>query len=122
MSVEKIKQQVERCITDLRAGQLAEVSLQGIITALDAQPAPRQALLYLQASTTSVTSDVVGMLLVQDGEVSEGPADPDEWPYPTVLAAMQDGWRIIQFPDLALSLDESRTYGLGYEFILEKWR
>ena len=79
-------------------------------------------MLYLQASTTSVTGDVVGMLLVQDGEVSEGPADPDEWPYPTVLAAMQDGWRIIQFPDLALSLDESRTYGLGYEFILEKWR
>ena len=122
MSVEKIKQQVERCIADLRAGRLAEASLQGIIAALDAQLAPRQALLYLQASTTSVTGDVVGMLLVQDGEVSEGPADPDEWPYPTVLAAMQDGWRVIQFPDLALSLDESRTYGLGYEFILEKWR
>ena len=122
MSVEQIKQQVERCIAELRAGQLAEASLQDILTALDAQPAPRQALLYLQASTTSVTGDVVGMLLVQDGEVSEGPADPDEWPYPTVLAAMQDGWRVIQFPDLALSLDESRTYGLGYEFILEKWR
>ena len=122
MSVEQIKQQVERCIAELRAGQLAETSLHGIITALDAQPAPRQELLYLQASTTSVTGDVVGMLLVQDGEVSEGPADPDEWPYPTVLAAMQDGWRVIQFPDLALSLDESRTYGLGYEFILEKWR
>ena len=122
MSVEQIKQQVERCIAELRAGQLAETSLRGIIAALDAQPAPRQELLYLQASTTSVTGDVVGMLLVQDGEVSEGPADPDEWPYPTVLAAMQDGWRVIQFPDLALSLDESRTYGLGYEFILEKWR
>ncbi len=122
MSVEKIKQQVERCIADLRAGQLAETGLQAIIAALDEQPAPRQDLLYLQASTTSVTGDVVGMLLVQDGEVSEGPADPAEWPYPTVLAAMQDGWRVIQFPDLALSLDESRTYGLGYEFILEKWR
>ncbi len=122
MSVEKIKQQVERCIAELRAGHLAETSLQGIIAALDAQPAPRQDLLYLQASTTSVTGDVVGMLLVQDGQLSEGPADPDEWPYPTVLAAMQDGWRVIQFPDLALSLDESRTYGLGYEFILEKWR
>lgn len=122
MSVENIKQQVERCIADLRAGELAETSLQGIIAALDAQPSPRQDLLYLQASTTSVTGDVVGMLLVQDGQVSEGPTDPDEWPYPTVLAAMQDGWRVIQFPDLALSLDESRTYGLGYEFILEKWR
>ena len=122
MSVEKIKQQVERCIAELRAGELAEASLQSIITALDDQPAPRQELLYLQANTTSVTADVVGMLLVQDGEVSEGPADPDKWPYPTVLAAMQDGWRVIQFPNLALMMDESRTYGLGYEFILEKWR
>ena len=122
MSVEKIKQQVERCIAELRAGELAKASLQGILTALDEQPAPRQELLYLQANTTSVTADVVGMLLVQDGEVSEGPADPDKWPYPTVLAAMQDGWRVIQFPNLALMMDESRTYGLGYEFILEKWR
>jgi hypothetical protein len=122
MSVEKIKQQVERCIAELRAGELAEASLQGILTALDEQTSQRQELLYLQANTTSVTADVVGMLLVQDGEVSEGPADPDKWPYPTVLAAMQDGWRVIQFPNLALMMDESRTYGLGYEFILEKWR
>ena len=122
MSVEKIKQQVEHCIAELRAGELAEASLHGILTALDEQTSQRQELLYLQANTTSVTADVVGMLLVQDGEVSEGPADPDKWPYPTVLAAMQDGWRVIQFPDLALTLDESRTYGLGYEFILEKWR
>ena len=122
MSVEKIKQQVERCIAELRAGELAKASLQGILTALDEQTSQRQELLYLQANTTSVTADVVGMLLVQDGEVSEGPADPDKWPYPTVLAAMQDGWRVIQFPNLALMMDESRTYGLGYEFILEKWR
>ena len=104
MSVEKIKQQVERCIADLRAGQLAETSLQGIIAALDEQSAPRQALLYLQASTTSVTGDVVGMLLVQDGQVSEGPTDPDEWPYPTVLAAMQDGWRDHPVPRLGAVL------------------
>ncbi len=122
MSVEKIKQQVERCIAELRAGELAKASLQGILTALDEQTSQRQELLYLQANTTSVTADVVGMLLVQDGEVSEGSADPDKWPYPTVLAAMQDGWRVIQFPNLALMMDESRTYGLGYEFILEKWR
>ncbi len=122
MSVEQIKQQVARCIAELRAGELAEASLQGILAALDEPPPQRQELLYLQATTTSVTSDVVGMLLVQDGEVSEGPADPDEWPYPTVLAAMQDGWRVIRFPDLVLTLDESRSYGLGYEFILEKWR
>ena len=59
------------------------------------------------------------MSLMQDGEISE-PA-PDNWPYETVLDAIRDGWRIIKFPEMALLLDESRTYGLGCEFILEKW-
>ncbi|MAG35695.1 MAG: hypothetical protein CL878_05550 [Dehalococcoidia bacterium] len=122
MSGERIRQQVDHCLEEFRAGGLTEVSLQGILTALDESATERQDLLYLQAATTSVAGEVVGMLLVQDGEVSEGPPDPDEWPYPTVLAAMQDGWRVIQFPNLALMMDESRTFGLGGEFILEKWR
>ncbi len=46
----------------------------------------------------------------------------DDWPYEKVVDALRDGWRIISFPDMALSLDENRTYGLGFEFILEKWR
>ena len=31
-----------------------------------------------------------------------------------------DGWRVVKFPELALMMDESRTYGLGFEFILER--
>ena len=34
---------------------------------------------------------------------------------------MADGWRIVKFPELAILLDDRRTYGLGCEFILEKW-
>jgi hypothetical protein len=34
---------------------------------------------------------------------------------------MADGWRIIKFPEMALLLDEKRTYGFGWEFVLEKW-
>lgn len=77
-----------------------------------------QDLLYLQAVTTSVASPVHGMTLVSNGELTE----PDEahWPYRTVLEAIRDGWRVIQFPNLALMTDESRTYGLGCEFILER--
>jgi hypothetical protein len=30
-------------------------------------------------------------------------------------------WRVIQFPNLTLMMDERRTYGLGCEFILERW-
>ena len=50
-------------------------------------------------------------------DVSE---DSKDWPYQSVLEAIRDGWRVVQFPNLALLMDESRTYGLGCEFILEK--
>ncbi|MGE4602782.1 MAG: hypothetical protein AAEJ65_07745 [Planctomycetota bacterium] len=79
-----------------------------------------QDLLYLQTKGTSLDSAVVGMTLVQDGQIPDGPEDPDDWPYQSVLEAIRDGWRVIQFPNLALLMDESRTYGLGCEFILEK--
>ena len=44
----------------------------------------------------------------------------DEWPYNSVLEAMNDGWRVIKFPEMALMLQEDKTFGLGCEFILEK--
>ena len=39
-----------------------------------------------------------------------------------VLEAMADGWRIIKFPEMVLAMDDQSNYGLGYEFILERWR
>ena len=33
---------------------------------------------------------------------------------------MNDGWRIISFPDLSYVTDNNETYGLGCQFILEK--
>jgi hypothetical protein len=81
-----------------------------------------QDLLYLQASSTALTSAVLGMTLVINGEISAGSPTSSEWPYRTVLDAIRDGWRVIQFPNLALLMDESRTFGLGCEFILEKLR
>jgi hypothetical protein len=82
----------------------------------------KQDLLYLQAATTGLTSPVHGMLLVENGEISEGPQDPNAWPYQSVLDAIRDGWRVVQFPNLALLTDESRAHGLGCEFILERLR
>jgi hypothetical protein len=119
--INTIRQMLERCVEELRRGELTEQSLRRAIEFIDSTP-QRQDLLYLQASGTSLTSEVVGMLLVQNGEVSDGPPDPKDWQYRTVLDAIRDGWRIIQFPNLALMMDESRTYGLGCEFILEKLR
>ena len=121
MSCEAIANRLDQAIAELRAGTLQESTLAAIRNEVAAGPAT-QDLLYLQASGTDVNSEVIGMRLVLDGVVSDGPDDPDDWPYQTVLEAIRDGWRIIDFPNLALLLDESRTYAYGAEFVLEKIR
>ena len=115
-----IKQQLEACIEKLRTGELTEQHLRQMIDRIGADGQKCQDLLYLQASTTSVAARVLGMSILENGKLSDGPADPAEWPYQTVLDAIKDGWRVIQFPNLALLTDESRAYALGCEFILER--
>ena len=121
MPREAIANKLDQAIAELRAGTLQESTLAAIRDEV-ATGQETQDLLYLQASGTDVNSEVIGMRLVLDGEVSDGPDDPDDWPYQTVVEAIRDGWRIIDFPNLALLLDESRTYAYGAEFVLEKIR
>ena len=62
------------------------------------------------------------MTLVQNGEMIAPPADADAWPYQNVLDAINDGWRVVSFPNMALlALSADDPQGLGFEFILEKW-
>jgi hypothetical protein len=117
------KQLIEQWLAKLRAGTLAEEDLQQALNRLHdngADARQSQRLLYLQTSTTGVDSDVLGMALVENGQILEAPEDPEEWPYGTVLEAMADGWRVVKFPELALLLQEDKTFGFGCEFILEK--
>ena len=88
--------------------------------ALGAERPRRWDLLYLQAAKTSEASDVVGMRMIRNGEVVYPLPAPEDWPYKTVLDAINDGWRVVKFPELALLMDEGRTYGLSCEFILER--
>ena len=80
----------------------------------------RQDLLYLQAAETGLDVRLIGMRMLVNSELWE-PED-DDWPYNCVMVAIKDGWRVISFPNMSLSLSENRTYGLGFEFILEKWQ
>ena len=118
------KETMESLVTELQQGALTEANLrQGIADIVGADNPKRQDVLYLQAVTTSPGAAVVGMLLLEDGELCEGPPDSEDWPYQTVLEAVRDGWRIISFPNMALlAVDEKEFYGLGAEFILERWR
>ena len=120
--MDTVQSKIQSCIEEFKRGELTEEKLNQILEDL-AGAAPRcQDLLYLQTNSTSLTSKAHGMSILQDGEISEGPPNPDDWPYKTPLEAIGDGWRVIQFPNMALMMDESRTYGLGCEFILERWR
>ena len=117
------KQQIQQWLDKLRAGTLVEDDLQQALNHLKGQTSnevKRQRLLYLQTRTTGVDSEVLGMALVEKGQVCEGPEAPAEWPYNSVLEAISDGWRVVKFPEMALLLQEDKTFGLGCEFILEK--
>ena len=120
MTGEKVRQQLEQCIESYRAGTLSEEMLNKALETAKNSDEGRQDLLYLQAVSTSLASEVHGMLLMQDGEIAEEIPDAEDWPYQTVLEAIRDGWRVVQFPNQALLLDETRTFGLGCEFILER--
>jgi len=84
---------------------------------------PKQQLLILYAATSSPDSPV-GAWSLFDGTGRERhmAGDGDEPPYASVLAAMRDGWRVIQLPALrgAARGAEHDTDFLQYEFVLEK--
>lgn len=82
----------------------------------------RQSLLYLQAPTTNPHSAVVGISIYEDGTDSDGLDENGEFRYRSIKEALDDGWRIIKFPEASLAMREQDTYGLGYEFVLERWR
>jgi len=121
--MEDYKAQIRQWLDKFRAGTLEEVDFQRALDQPESSSGKGtepQRLLYLQTSTTSTSSEVIGMSIVEAGQIHEGPDDEDEWPYNSVLEAMNDGWRVIKFPELALLLQEDKTIGLGCEFILEK--
>jgi hypothetical protein len=115
-----LAQQVEQCLARFRAGELTEADL---LALLDTARRPlRQSLLYLQASSSHPYSRVIGISIYEEGADSEGVDEKGDFLYASIKEALEDGWRIIKFPEMALAMDDQNNYGLGYEFILERWR
>ena len=82
----------------------------------------RQRLLYLQATTPSIRSNVIGMAQHEpvNGAITQIEPDTDDWKYQTVHDAIVDGWQAIFFPGQRTSFDDQEIDILGYEFILQK--
>ena len=120
---EKQSEITEALATKLEAGTLTVDELRRSIDALlPHADKMRQDILYLQSNNTSLQGEIIGMTMIENGQLYEGPPDPKNWPYKTVLEAVCDGWRIISFPNMALlAVSESDPQGLGFEFILERF-
>lgn len=83
----------------------------------------KQKLLLLYSSDSSLTSAIVAWSLYDGTGAYEFDASDDAAPpYASVLAAMRDGWRVIQLPVLQ-SVDpgpDRRLSYLRFETVLEK--
>ena len=121
--VEILRKKAEACLEKFRNGTLAEADLQGLLTAVEkaAIRPNRQSLLYVYARNNSVTSPALSISLLEEGKGREGLDPKGEFIYKSAYEAMQDGWRVIKFPEMTLAMDEQNTYGLGFEFILERY-
>ncbi len=113
-----VKEWLDESRKKLQAGNFTEADLQrleGLLTK------PRQMVLYLYSKSTNMRSAIAGWTWY-DPTVSYEPTLPSQdAPYDSVIEAVNDGWRIVQFPraELYQFSDVDNTY-LGYEFILEK--
>lgn len=83
----------------------------------------RQQVLVLYLSDSALDSGVIAWAMY-DGAAPGAPVpgDLDEAPYKSGLAALQDGWRLIQASQLIDhgKGEEYRTGYLRYEFFFEK--
>jgi hypothetical protein len=82
----------------------------------------RQKQLILYSADSSLTSRIVGWSLYDgSGEYEFDASDDADAPYPSVLGAMRDGWRVIQLPVLQ-AVDPGAAQQLAYlrfETVLE---
>ena len=82
---------------------------------------PRQQVLYLYSKSTNMRSPLAGWVLYDATRPQEPQLPSDQAPYGSVLEAVADGWRVVQFPILKLYDYEGQDNDyVGFEFILEK--
>lgn len=118
--METPKQQATQCLEKFRSGTLTEEDLLRLCQSVE--PPLRQSLLYLQAPSSHPYSRAIGISIFEEGKDPEGVDENGNFLYRSIKEALDDGWRIVRFPDISQGVDDQNNYGLGYEFILERWR
>ncbi|RXZ76743.1 hypothetical protein EBB07_34605 [Paenibacillaceae bacterium] len=86
----------------------------------------RQQILILNIADPNLESQTVAWALYDGAKAENEPqmttGDSDVPPYPNVLAAMRDGWNVLQVPALPhyFSGHEHESNHLPYEYVLER--
>ena len=121
--------QLERCLQRFHDGQLEAADLERAIAAAAATTADgprggglRQSLLYVQTTSTDPYGDIIGMSIYEEGADHDAVDEQGRFLYDSIRDAQADGWRIIRFPEVSLMIHDQLNYGLGYEFVLERFR
>ncbi|MCJ8330552.1 MAG: hypothetical protein HRT89_19700 [Lentisphaeria bacterium] len=114
----QVEEQIKSCIEKQQEGKLSKEDLEAVLDHWKNRKT--QTLLYLFTNHSTVMSDVIAMNIITKEGQDPGPEDEEDWPYKTVHAAMQDGWRVIRFPEMAMQKDYGKHYMIGCEFVLEK--
>jgi len=121
--MEYLKVQLENIRQRFKDGDLSIKDLDQALEIVEgATTGLHQSLLYLQAPSTNPHSAVIGISIYEKGIDPDGLDENGNFRYRSIKDALNDGWRIIKFPEASLAMNEQDTYGLGYEFILERWR
>ena len=113
-----IKDWFDNCVEKLNAGKLTVADLCDVTAALNSE---KQMILYLYSKSTNLRSPIAGWALYDPTAPDEPVLPSQDAPYSSVLDAVGDGWRIVQFPrpELYNFSDVDNAY-LSFEFILEK--
>lgn len=86
--------------------------------------ATHQELLFLYSENSDLASPVRAWSRYSGAGRHHRSGDLDEAPYASVVAAMQDGWRVLQVSQLVAptpGADLTATSFLKYEALLERW-
>ena len=113
---------IDRALAQAQGQIQAQPQAQAQKQAQRSSTGSKQSLLYLHAPSTNPHSAVVGISIYEDGADSDGLDENGDFRYRSIKEALDDGWRIIKFPEASLAMNEQDNYGLGYEFVLERWR
>lgn len=118
MAANPIEHWIETSRARVEAGEFSQEDLEALGGLLSK---PKQKILYLLSRRSDMQAQIVGWQLCDPGQEKKPALPSPDPPYASVIDAVRDGWRILQFPSpQSYPFTEQNSY-VGYEFVLERF-